>query len=76
MIKKKNNGKPWNVVLPIIGAIALFLLVTALWSELYGFIADNSRIIIFISSIILLVLLFLGVTSWKKIKKKIKGIFQ
>jgi uncharacterized membrane protein len=75
MAKNKIGKKILRVVLTTITIIALFFFVISIWASVYTFVYNNILFTMLVSGGILLLLLIFGVTSWKKVKKKIVDIF-
>ena len=75
MVKNKIGKKILKVTLTTLAVIALFFFVISIWASVYTFVYDNILFTMLVSGGILLLLLIFGVTSWKKVKKKIVDIF-
>jgi hypothetical protein len=75
MAKNKIGKRIIKIVLTTIAVIALFFFIISIWASVYTFVYANILTTLLISGGVLLLLLIFGVTSWKKVKKKIVDIF-
>lgn len=74
-MKKKTQKKVLNSLISIVGILALALVGFSLTALVWRFIYENPVRNLLIGLGVLGVLLLLGKTSYKKIKKKVVDIF-
>lgn len=74
-MRRKTRKQVFNSILAIIGILSLALVVFSSYAIIYTYIYENPFMYLGIGLGVSLLLVFLGITSFKKIKNKIKDIF-
>jgi len=73
MVRKRKSKFSRNTIWTIVVTLTLFLFITALFSEIYTLISENSKSILTITGALITLFGVLGIINWNKIKRSLWG---